>query len=322
SPLAERPVGRGLVEAARRRARAAAVGRRARGHDEYVAIRFVDEGVRGAVLERRLQRGAVPLPAVGQARAVVGLFVGTVRDAVMDGLVIARAFLAQHVEQGPRPASRMARRDADAAGVAQRVVDAQRGAVDDAAHEHLRGLHRLPFLPGERIVPVDRRPADLARAVVADRDVAVQAQATPRHVARRTGIPQGLVRGAGPDLRVRAGLAVALQDDVDDRAAVGILRGGRIRDDLHARDVGAAHRLQRHRAVFVGAGQLRRRPAVHEDRDLRVALDRDPAVGRHRQFRRRLQHVLRGPVGRARRVRHVVDGPVDLLHDRLLAGGD
>ena len=124
------------------------------------------------------------------------------------------------------------------------------------------------------------------------------------------------------DLRMRAGLAVAFQDDVQDRAAVGVQRGGRIRDDFDAGDVGAAHGLQRRRAVFSGPRQQRRRLAVDEHRDLRIALDRDLPVGRHRHLGRRLQHVLRGAVGRARRVADLVDGLVELSCDGHFFRGD
>nr|GEU28325.1 hypothetical protein [Tanacetum cinerariifolium] len=260
APLAARrrpgPVKRGLVEAARRPGGAATVAGGARRFKIGIGIGLVDQGRGGAVLQHGLEHGAAVLAAVSKTGAVVGLFVGAVGNAVKDRDVGARTVFVKHVETGMRAARSAARRHADAVRLAHGDIDAERGAGHHAMHEDVRRLPRLPGLPRARIGPVPRRRADFLRAIVAQRDAAVHADM------------------AAGDVAVQA-------------------RGRGIGDDLDAGDVGAAHGLQRHRAVVAG---------------------RCHGSG--------LAHVLGGPVGRPRHGRDVVDGLVELFDDLRFAGGD
>jgi len=301
---------------ARRARDGAAVVRRLGRCDEDVAVRLVEQAQGIATLQHGLQRIAAVLPAVTDTGVVVRLLIRTIRDAVIRAVA-----LVEHIEQRPRTARIALCRQTQTLGLAQGIVRAQRSAFHHPMHEYLGGLPRIAGLTAHRIIPVDRRFADLVGAVMAQRHATVHTERIARDIAIGAGIPQALVAHAALKLRMRARLAVALQDDVDDGAAISVVGGGRIGDHLHAGNIRAAHGLQGQRRLVAGTGGDGGRLAVDQHRHLRIAPDRNLAVGRYRHFRRRLQHVLRAAIGGTGRVGHIVDRVIDLFDDRLFLRG-
>jgi len=155
---------------------------------------------------------------------------------------------------------------------------------------------------------------------VAQTEASVQGQRARRIVGGEDAVPQALVADAATQRDVATGLAIGLQHDVDDGAAVGVIGGRRIGDDLDRGNVRSRHGLQSHGAR--GARHLGRRVAVDQHGDIAIALDRQGAVIADRDTRRRLQHVLGGAVGGLGIIAGRVDGLVDFFDDVGLRRGD